>query len=72
MPIQLSPCIKICVLDPLSGICIGCGRTAGEIGLWPEWSDDLRRAVITQLPSRMALARSRGVRAGRVRRREAT
>ena len=30
-PAPLTPCIKICVVDPLSGLCIGCGRTVAEI-----------------------------------------
>jgi uncharacterized protein len=29
-----TPCIKICVVDPETGFCIGCGRTRGEIGGW--------------------------------------
>ena len=29
-----SPCVKICVIDPLSALCIGCGRTGDEIARW--------------------------------------
>ena len=29
-----TPCIKICVVDPETGFCIGCGRTRTEIGGW--------------------------------------
>lgn len=29
-----SPCIDVCNLDPKTGWCLGCGRTAGEIGEW--------------------------------------
>ncbi len=26
-----SPCIKVCILDPRTNRCIGCGRTIAEI-----------------------------------------
>ena len=39
MTSPLSPCVKICVVDPLAGLCIGCGRTVGEISLWPEMAE---------------------------------
>ncbi len=29
-----TPCVKICVVDPETGFCIGCGRTRGEIAGW--------------------------------------
>jgi predicted Fe-S protein YdhL (DUF1289 family) len=29
-----SPCILVCELDPLTDICIGCGRTLDEIAEW--------------------------------------
>lgn len=62
-----SPCVKICVVDPLSGLCIGCGRTTGEIATWSEMNDIERAAVMRGLPDRMASARSRAARGGRVR-----
>ena len=39
-----SPCINICRLNA-DKICIGCGRTAGEVGEWLGASD-LRRLAI--------------------------
>ena len=65
-----SPCVKICVVDPLSGFCIGCGRTIGEIALWSEMDEAERGKVVAGLEARMAGARSRAARAGRVRTRE--
>ncbi len=62
-----SPCVKICVVDPLAGICIGCGRTIGEISLWPDMEEPERRAVMAELPARMTAARSRAARGGRLR-----
>ena len=62
-----SPCVKICVVDPLAGLCIGCGRTVAEISLWSEMPEVERLAVMGELPARMAAARSRSARGGRVR-----
>jgi predicted Fe-S protein YdhL (DUF1289 family) len=49
-----SPCIKICVLDPKSGVCIGCGRTLNEIGRWLSLSESERSSVMAELPRRLA------------------
>jgi hypothetical protein len=65
-PGPATPCVKICVVDPLSGLCIGCGRTVAEISLWPEMTDEQRRAVISVLSARTAATRTRTARAGRV------
>ncbi len=70
-PPPLTPCVKICVVDPLSGLCIGCGRTVAEISLWPEMGDAQKRGVMRELPARMEAARSRSARGGRLRRRRA-
>jgi predicted Fe-S protein YdhL (DUF1289 family) len=50
----LTPCIKVCVIDPLSGLCAGCGRSLAEIGGWLGFSDAERRAVMAVLPARVA------------------
>ena len=39
-----SPCRDICQLDS-AGICLGCGRTLGEIGEWTR-ADNARRLQI--------------------------
>ncbi|MEM1038435.1 MAG: DUF1289 domain-containing protein [Pseudomonadota bacterium] len=49
-----SPCILVCVLEPESGHCYGCGRTGDEIASWGMFSPDARRAVMEQLPQRVA------------------
>ena len=66
-----SPCVKICVVDPLAGLCIGCGRSVAEISMWPEMQESERQTVMADLPSRMKAARSRAARGGRVRARGA-
>jgi uncharacterized protein len=61
-----TPCIKICVLEPESGFCIGCGRSRDEIGDWLALSAANRRAVMETLPERLAtLTVSKSRRGGR-------
>jgi predicted Fe-S protein YdhL (DUF1289 family) len=48
-----SPCIKICVFDPVCGCCSGCGRTLDEIADWPGFSDAERDRIVAELPARM-------------------
>lgn len=60
-----SPCIKLCVLDPVSGFCIGCGRSGEEIGQWLQLSPAERIALNAQLPARLRQMTSRAARGGR-------
>jgi uncharacterized protein len=52
-----TPCNKICVIDPSSRLCRGCGRTVDEIAGWAAMTDAERRAVMDALPARMDAAR---------------
>lgn len=52
-----TPCIKLCVVEPLSGLCIGCGRTLREIGAWASFSPDTRQRIMAVLPERLARLR---------------
>jgi uncharacterized protein len=61
-----TPCINVCVIDPLSALCIGCGRTAAEIAAWMTMSEPERVAVMAGLAQRLTEARSRAARGGRV------
>ena len=47
-----SPCIKVCTLDPATGLCIGCLRTLDEIAGWVELTDEERAAIRAALPTR--------------------
>lgn len=62
-----TPCIKTCVIDPLTGFCIGCGRTGAEIGDWIAMTPDRRRAVMAGLPERLRTMTTRAVRGERQR-----
>ncbi|MDE2049885.1 MAG: DUF1289 domain-containing protein [Gammaproteobacteria bacterium] len=55
-----SPCTRICSLDE-QGYCIGCLRTADEIGRWTSMSAAEQWQVIAELKRRRELARGGGV-----------
>lgn len=50
---MMTPCISICVIDPQSELCEGCGRTLDEISNWSRMTADERRAVMSALPARL-------------------
>lgn len=62
VPVQpiTSPCVLVCTLDPVTGWCLGCGRTGDEIARWTSVSEDERQAVMAALPARMATLEARG------------
>lgn len=47
-----TPCIKICVME--NDLCVGCGRTLGEIASWGSMREVERRAIMDMLPARLA------------------
>lgn len=49
-----TPCIKVCVIDPASKLCEGCGRTLAEIAQWGRLSEAERLAIMAVLPERLA------------------
>ena len=51
-----SPCIRVCTLDPETGLCEGCGRTREEITRWYRISEEERLSIIAELPERMRQA----------------
>jgi predicted Fe-S protein YdhL (DUF1289 family) len=55
-----SPCIKLCVLDPGSNHCLGCGRSLAEIERWAAFSPEERRRIMAALPARMAAHHAAG------------
>lgn len=50
-----TPCRKICIMDPKSGLCTGCGRTLEEIARWAIYPPELRAKIMAELPNRMKL-----------------
>jgi len=48
-----SPCIRICVIDPPSGLCRGCKRSLREIAAWGSMTGDMRRRIMAELRARL-------------------
>jgi predicted Fe-S protein YdhL (DUF1289 family) len=51
-----TPCIAVCMIDPKTSLCFGCGRTLPEIARWHGMPSEERQAVMAQLAARMAEA----------------
>ncbi|AOL24288.1 hypothetical protein Ga0102493_11144 [Erythrobacter litoralis] len=49
-----SPCRKICQLSQDGQLCVGCGRTLGEITGWPTMTSDERRVASKAASARLA------------------
>ncbi len=49
---MITPCISICVIDPETELCEGCGRTLDEISNWSRMTADERNAVMAELKAR--------------------
>ena len=47
-----TPCIKVCIVDGESGLCLGCFRTLPEIARWGALDDETRDGVMAELPDR--------------------
>jgi uncharacterized protein len=59
-----TPCIKVCVVDPGSGFCIGCGRSREEIASWLDLNVEQRRRIMGTLPERISSLSNRRRRKG--------
>ncbi|WP_298742915.1 DUF1289 domain-containing protein [uncultured Brevundimonas sp.] len=55
-----TPCVKVCVVDGASGLCLGCWRTLSEIGGWSGFTDVERARIMGELPRRAARERRGG------------
>jgi hypothetical protein len=47
-----SPCINVCKMSPVTGLCEGCLRTIDEIIAWSRADDDYKRAVWAEIRRR--------------------
>ena len=65
-----TPCVKVCVVDPETQLCIGCGRTRMEIAGWLGMAPTERHRIVEALSERMATLtlrkRRKGGRQGRL------
>ena len=49
-----SPCIGVCAVDELSGICQGCYRTIEEIQAWWDMGATAQKDLLTTLAHRQS------------------
>ncbi|MDE2445095.1 MAG: DUF1289 domain-containing protein [Alphaproteobacteria bacterium] len=59
-----TPCVKVCVVDPETQFCIGCGRTRTEIAGWLAMSPAERHTIVEALTERVATLTQRKSRRG--------
>ncbi len=51
-PAIATPCVKVCIVDGESGLCLGCLRSLPEIAGWSALSETERARVMAELPAR--------------------
>ncbi|MBK3664103.1 DUF1289 domain-containing protein [Bradyrhizobium diazoefficiens] len=49
-----TPCVAVCMIDPETKLCFGCGRTLPEVARWHTMESAERLALMALLPARMA------------------
>jgi len=47
-----TPCVKVCIVDGESGLCLGCYRTLNEIAAWATLPAEIREQLMAELPRR--------------------
>ena len=52
-----TPCIKVCVVDGESGLCMGCYRSLPEVSRWSTFTDGEREGIMAALPARRSRIR---------------
>lgn len=49
-----TPCVAVCLIDPKTSLCLGCGRTLPEIARWGRMDSAERLSIMSTLAQRMA------------------
>jgi predicted Fe-S protein YdhL (DUF1289 family) len=52
-----TPCVKVCVIDGESSLCLGCYRNLAEVAGWARLGDAERERIMAELPGRRGLIR---------------
>ena len=47
-----SPCVAVCQINRATDVCEGCHRTLQEIATWVQFTDEQRRRIMDDLPTR--------------------
>ena len=52
----LSPCISVCLHDPVTDYCYGCGRTHAEIQTWksPQTNQEWKAKNLEEIKARLS------------------
>jgi len=58
--IVASPCVSVCTMDKISGLCIGCLRTLKEIGAWRTMTMAEKKATVAACTERAKAIPPRG------------
>lgn len=58
-----NPCVSICTFA--ADICLGCGRSKGEIRAWKKLDKAERRGVLTEADLRLRALKAKGRRKSR-------
>ena len=53
-PSVASPCINVCQMDAVTGLCQGCARTLAEIAAWSGINDAEKRGILAAVEQRRA------------------
>lgn len=51
-----SPCVNVCRMSPVSGLCEGCWRNLDELRQWSRSSDEEKLAIWGQVENRQRQA----------------
>jgi len=49
-----SPCVNVCQMDEMTGLCRGCFRTLEEIAGWSRFGDDGKLDILSAVNRRRA------------------
>jgi predicted Fe-S protein YdhL (DUF1289 family) len=52
-----TPCIKVCIVDGESGLCMGCFRSLPEVGRWGRMDPRERAEIMAGLDARRGRVR---------------
>jgi predicted Fe-S protein YdhL (DUF1289 family) len=53
----VTPCVKVCIVDGESGLCLGCYRTLREVAQWASLAESERERIMNALPARRSRIR---------------
>jgi predicted Fe-S protein YdhL (DUF1289 family) len=52
-----SPCVRLCLIEPATGLCTGCGRSLVQIARWSSMTNEERQRIMNELSDRRIQAR---------------